>query len=202
MYPNKNFTQSQLPQEALKDIKEAIDTMKKGGVILYPTDTIWGLGCDATNKEAVSKIYSIKQRADNKALIILVDSEPKVQFYVKNVPDVAWDIVEMSTKPTTIIYDGARNLAENLLAADGSIGIRITKEVFSKQLCYRFKKAIVSTSANISGQPAPRNFKEISKDILKSVDFIVKFRQDEINNYQASSIIKLGAHNDVKIIRE
>jgi L-threonylcarbamoyladenylate synthase len=191
-----------LPDEALTDIRNAVETMRKGGVILYPTDTIWGLGCDATNAEAVKRIYDIKQRSDSKALIVLVDSEVKVQFYVKEVPDVAWDIIEMSNKPTTIIYDGARNLAENLLADDGSVGLRVTNEAFSKQLCSRFKRAIVSTSANISGQPAPHNFKEISEDILSQVDYIVKYRQDDTTSFTASTIIKLGAHNDVKIIRQ
>ena len=199
---NETTRSLRLPSEALADIQNAVETMRKGGVILYPTDTIWGLGCDATNAEAVNRIYAIKQRSDSKALIVLVDSEVKVQFYVKEVPDVAWDIIEMSNKPTTIIYDGARNLAENLLANDGSVGMRVTGEVFSKQLCSRFQKAIVSTSANISGQPAPHNFQEISDDILSQVDYIVKYRQDDTTSLPASTIIKLGAHNDVKIIRQ
>jgi len=199
---NETTRSLRLPSEALADIQNAVETMRKGGVILYPTDTIWGLGCDATNAEAVNRIYAIKQRSDSKALIVLVDSEVKVQFYVKEVPDVAWDIIEMSNKPTTIIYDGARNLAENLLANDGSVGMRVTGEAFSKQLCSRFQKAIVSTSANISGQPAPHNFQEISDDILSQVDYIVKYRQDDTTSLPASTIIKLGAHNDVKIIRQ
>ena len=184
------------------DIVQCLKVLSAGGLILYPTDTVWGIGCDATNAEAVNRIYAIKQRSDSKALIVLVDSEVKVQFYVKEVPDVAWDIIEMSNKPTTIIYDGARNLAENLLANDGSVGMRVTGEVFSKQLCSRFQKAIVSTSANISGQPAPHNFQEISDDILSQVDYIVKYRQDDTTSLPASTIIKLGAHNDVKIIRQ
>lgn len=198
----KANTTERLPQFALEDIKRAIEVMHNGGVILYPTDTIWGLGCDATNEEAVKKVYKIKHRSDSKALIALVDSEAKVQFYVREIPDVAWDIVEMSTKPTTIIYDNARNLAPNLIAEDGSVGIRITDEAFSKMLCMRFKKAIVSTSANISGQPAPQNYSEISEEIRNNVDFIVNYRQDETCKSKASSIIKLGAHGDVKIIRE
>lgn len=141
--------------------------MQKGGVILYPTDTIWGIGCDATNPEAVKRVYDIKKRADSKAMLVLVDSTVKVNFYVSDVPAVAWDLIEFTTKPLTIIYDGARNLAENLLAEDGSVGIRVTAEEFSKQLCFRFRKAIVSTSANISGQPSPANFSEISEEVNK-----------------------------------
>ena len=139
--------------EAIRqDVKKACEVMQKGGIILYPTDTIWGIGCDATNAEAVKRVYDIKKRADSKAMLVLVDSSVKVDFYVRDVPAVAWDLIDYATKPLTIIYDGARNLAENLLAEDGSVGIRVTGEAFSKELCFRFRKAIVSTSANISGQ--------------------------------------------------
>lgn len=135
--------------EAIRqDVKKACEVMQKGGVILYPTDTIWGIGCDATNAEAVKRVYDIKRRADSKAMLVLVDSSVKVDFYVRDVPAVAWDLIDYATKPLTIIYDGARNLAENLLAEDGSVGIRVTSEEFSKELCFRFRKAIVSTSAN------------------------------------------------------
>ena len=126
--------------------------MQEGGVILYPTDTIWGLGCDATNPDAVRRVYEIKKRADSKAMLVLVDSSVKVDFYVQDVPEVAWDLIELADKPLTIIYSGARNLAPNLLAEDGSVGIRVTSEDFSRRLCQQFRKAIVSTSANISGQ--------------------------------------------------
>ena len=135
--------------------------MSEGGVILYPTDTIWGIGCDATNEEAVRRVYEIKQRSDSKAMLVLVDSPVKVDFYVQDVPEVAWDLIELADKPLTIIYSGARNLAPNLLAEDGSVGIRVTSEAFSKRLCQQFRKAIVSTSANVSGQPSPGNFSEI-----------------------------------------
>ena len=151
-----------------EDLKRACEVMQKGGVILYPTDTIWGIGCDATNPEAVKRVYDIKKRADSKAMLVLVDSTVKVNFYVSDVPAVAWDLIEFTTKPLTIIYDGARNLAENLLAEDGSVGIRVTAEEFSKQLCFRFRKAIVSTSANISGQPSPANFSEISEEVKQT----------------------------------
>lgn len=190
-----------LSQESKEDIRRAVEVMNQGGVILYPTDTIWGLGCDATNPEAVRRIYEIKQRTDAKALISLVDSETKVQFYVKEVPEVAWDVMELSEKPMTVVFDGGRNLAPNLLAEDGSVAIRITKEAFSKELCMRMKRAVVSTSANISGQPAPRCFSEISEEIKKAVDYICTSRQDEPPTQTASSIIKLGAGGEVTIIR-
>lgn len=190
-----------LSQESKEDIRRAVEVMNQGGVILYPTDTIWGLGCDATNPEAVKRIYEIKQRTDAKALISLVDSETKVQFYVKEVPEVAWDVMELSEKPMTVVFDGGRNLAPNLLAEDGSVAIRITKEAFSKELCMRMKRAVVSTSANISGQPAPRCFSEISEEIKKAVDYICTSRQDEPPTQTASSIIKLSAGGEVTIIR-
>jgi L-threonylcarbamoyladenylate synthase len=190
-----------LSPESKEDIRRAVEVMNKGGIILYPTDTIWGLGCDATNADAVRRIYEIKQRTDAKALISLVDSETKVQFYVKEVPEVAWDVMELSERPMTVVFDGGRNLAPNLLAEDGSVAIRITKEAFSKELCMRMKRAVVSTSANISGQPAPRCFSEISEEIKGAVDYICTSRQDEPPTQTASSIIKLGAGGEVTIIR-
>ena len=190
-----------LTPESKEDIRRAVEVMNKGGIILYPTDTIWGLGCDATNADAVRRIYDIKQRTDAKALISLVDSETKVQFYVKEVPEVAWDVMELSERPMTVVFDGGRNLAPNLLAEDGSVAIRITKEAFSKELCMRMKRAIVSTSANISGQPAPRCFSEISEEIKAAVDYICTSRQDEPPTQTASSIIKLGVGGEVTIIR-
>ncbi len=176
--------------------------MQKGGVILYPTDTVWGIGCDATNEEAVKRVYEIKKREDSKAMLVLVDNPVKVDFYVREVPSVAWDLIDMTTKPLTIIYDGARNLAKNLIAQDGSLGIRVTEEEFSKQLCFRFRKAIVSTSANISGEPTPLTFAEISEEIKQAVDYIVNYRQDEKGSPKPSSIIKLGAGGTVKVIRQ
>ena len=144
--------------------------MNEGGIILYPTDTIWGIGCDATNEDAVRRVYEIKQRSDSQAMLVLVDSAVKVDFYVRDVPEIAWDLIELADKPLTIIYSGARHLASNLVAEDGSVGIRVTDEEFSKRLCQQFRKAIVSTSANISGQPSPANFSEISEDIKSAVD--------------------------------
>lgn len=176
--------------------------MREGGVILYPTDTIWGIGCDATNEDAVRRVYEIKQRQDSKAMLVLVDSSVKVDFYVRDVPEVAWDLIDLADKPLTIIYSGARNLAANLLAEDGSVGIRVTNEDFSKRLCQQFRKAIVSTSANISGQPSPKNFSEISEEVKSAVDYIVGYRQEEISNLKPSSIIKLDKGGVIKIIRE
>lgn len=190
-----------MQREDLEDIKEACRVMREGGVILYPTDTIWGIGCDATNEEAVRRVYQIKQREDSKAMLVLVDSAVKVDFYVQDVPAVAWDLIEVADKPLTIIYSGARNLAPNLLAADGSVGIRVTNEEFSKRLCQQFRKAIVSTSANVSGQPSPGCFAEISEDIKSAVDYIVKARRDEAAGSKPSSIIKLGEGGLVQVIR-
>lgn len=185
-----------------EDIKNAIEVMKQGGVILYPTDTVWGIGCDATNAEAVAKVYKIKKRDDSKALICLVDSDARLQRYVRNVPNVAWDILDIATKPTTIILDGAINLAPNLIAEDGSIALRITKEPFSHELCYRFQKPLVSTSANISGEPAAANYNDISQELLDTVDYVCFSRRQEHKPHTPSSIIKLKEHGEVTIIRK
>jgi L-threonylcarbamoyladenylate synthase len=184
-----------------QDIRNAVEVLRKGGVILYPTDTIWGIGCDATNEEAVARVYNIKQRDDSKALICLVDSDARLQRYVRQVPDVAWQLIDCIVKPTTLILDGAVNLAPNLIAEDGSIGIRITQEPFSHELCYRFQKAIVSTSANISGEPAAQNYRDIDPRIIEQVDYVCWSRRQEHKPHQPSSIIKLGLGGEVKIIR-
>ncbi len=183
------------------DIKNAVETMKRGGVILYPTDTVWGIGCDATNAEAVARVYEIKHREDSKALICLVDSDARMQRYVRSVPDVAWDLLELAEKPTTVILDNAVNLAPNLIAEDGSIAMRITRESFSKELCYRFQKPIVSTSANISGEPAAQNYCDISEELLAAVDYVCWTRRQEHKPHKPSSIIKLSENGEVKIIR-
>lgn len=189
-----------------EDIKKAVETMRKGGVILYPTDTVWGIGCDATNAEAVKRVYAIKQRDDSKALICLVDSDARMQRYFRTVPEVAWQLVdslkENDAKPTTLILDGAINLAENLIADDGSVGIRITNEPFSKELCYRFQKAIVSTSANISGEPAAQNYCDIDPRIIEAVDYVCWSRRQEHKPHTPSSIIKLKENGEVTVIRK
>lgn len=189
-----------------EDIRQAVETMRKGGVILYPTDTVWGIGCDATNAEAVKRVYEIKQRDDSKALICLVDSDARMQRYFRQVPDVAWQLIdslkESDAKPTTLILDDAVNLAENLIAEDGSVGIRITNESFSKELCFRFQKAIVSTSANISGEPAAQNYGDIDPRILEAVDYVCWSRRQEHKPHQPSSIIRLRQNGEVSIIRK
>jgi L-threonylcarbamoyladenylate synthase len=188
-----------------EDIRQAVETMRRGGVILYPTDTVWGIGCDATNAEAVKRVYDIKQRDDSKALICLVDSDARLQRYIRTVPDVAWQLLDSlkeGDKPTTLILDGAVNLAPNLIADDGSIGIRITQEPFSKELCYRFQKAIVSTSANISGEPAAQNYCDIDPRILEAVDYVCWSRRQEHKPHTPSSIIRLRENGEVEIIRK
>lgn len=185
-----------------EDIKNAVECMRKGGVILYPTDTVWGIGCDATNEEAVAKVYNIKRRDDSKALICLVDSDARLQRYVRNIPNVAWDLIDAVTKPTTLILDNAVNLAPNLIADDGSIGMRITNEAFSHELCYRFQKPIVSTSANFSGLPPAQNFCDIDPELLAAVDYVCESRRGEKKPHKPSSIIKLGADGEVSVIRK
>lgn len=184
------------------EVKKAVEVMRNGGVILYPTDTVWGIGCDATNEEAVKRVYEIKRRSDSKALICLVDSEARLTRYVRRVSDVTWNMIELATKPLTVIYDNATGLAPNLLAEDGSVGIRITKEEFSKELCFRFQKPIVSTSANISGEPTPQTFDEISDEIKNAVDYVVKYSQRCKEKHQPSSIIKINADGEFTIIRK
>lgn len=183
------------------DIRKAVEVMKKGGVILYPTDTIWGIGCDATNEDAVRRVYEIKHRNDSKALICLVDSDVRMQRYVRNVPEVAWNIIELADLPTTIILDNAVNLAPNLIAEDGSIAMRVTRESFSKELCYRFQKPIVSTSANISGEPSAQNYCDISDEIISAVDYVCFTRRQEHEPHAPSKILKLSSKGEVKIIR-
>ena len=185
-----------------EDIRKAVEVLRKGGVILYPTDTVWGIGCDATNSEAVKRVYDIKQRDDSKALICLVDSDARLQRYIRKVPDVAWQLLDCCDKPTTVILDGAVNLAENLIAEDGSVGIRITQEPFSKELCFRFQKALVSTSANISGEPAAQNYPDIDPKIIEAVDYVCWSRRQEHKPHKPSSIIKLTEDGPVTIIRK
>ncbi|GHT10753.1 threonylcarbamoyl-AMP synthase [Bacteroidia bacterium] len=185
-----------------EEIKNACEVLKKGGIIIYPTDTIWGIGCDAANEAAVKKIYELKQRSDSKSMLVLLDSSAKLDFYVDELPEIALDLIDLSDKPLTIIYSGAKNLAPNLIASDGSIGIRITNEDFSKKLCRQFRKPIVSTSANISGEPSPANFSEIKSEILRSVDYVVDYRRNETQKSAPSSIIQLGKGGLIKIIRE
>jgi len=186
----------------IDDLVKATEVLRAGGVILYPTDTIWGIGCDATNAAAVKKIYEIKQREDTKSMLVLMENPNLLSSYIGEVPEIAWDLIEVADNPLTIIYSGGKNLARNLLASDGSIGIRITSETFTQQLIQRFRKPIVSTSANISGQKSPSNFSEISDEIKKLVDYIVEYRQDDFSKSAPSSIIKLGTSGEIEIIRK
>ena len=197
-----------------EDLQEALRVLRNGGIIVYPTDTVWGIGCDATNAEAVKRIYALKQREDSKSMLVLLDSPAKLNYYVSDIPDAAWALLEASdvsensdypdesgNKPLTIIYPNARNLAPNLIAEDGSIGIRITHESFSKALCEQLRHPIVSTSANISGHPAARFYAEIEQAILDRADYVCRFRRDDDCPAEPSSIIKIHADGTFKIIR-
>lgn len=183
------------------EVKQALETLKAGGLILYPTDTVWGIGCDASNPNAVEKVFKLKQRQDSKALICLVADDRMLKKYVKRIPDAAYSIIDIADKPTTIIYDEPQNLAPNLISEDNAIAIRIPDDEFCFQLLRRFNGAIVSTSANISGFPTPKSFKEISQEVLKGVDYVVNLHHEKICN-KPSSIIKLKNNGIVKIIRE
>lgn len=185
----------------IEDIKAALEALQKGGVILYPTDTVWGLGCDAGNEEAVKRIYAIKKRTDSKSMLVLMENAALIDRYVSEVPEIAYDLIELTEKPLTIVFNGAKNLARNLVADDGSIGIRITTEAFSSDLIRRFKRPIVSTSANLSGKPSPDCFNEIDKLIIDAVDYVVKYRQDDTRKTVPSSIMKVGSGGEIKIIR-
>jgi len=179
----------------------AIQTLKQGGIILYPTDTVWGIGCDATNYEAVKKIYKLKQREDSKSMICLVNNYSMLEKHVDNVPNIAYDILDVAVNPTTVIYDDPAGIAENLIASDNSVAIRIIKHKFCEKLIRYLRKPLVSTSANISGQPEPKSFKEISEEILKGVDYVVNL-QNENKGAKPSSIIKLGNNGVIQIIRK
>lgn len=198
----KQIEMGDLKADYKDDIREAVRVMRAGGLILYPTDTVWGIGCDANNEEAVRKVYELKRRSDSKALIVLTDHLAKLERVVEEVPEVAYDLIEVTEKPLTIIYSGAKNLAKNLIAEDGSVGIRLTKEAFSKDLCEAFRMPIVSTSANISGEPTAHSFDEISDEIKNGVDYIVKYRQKDKSKAEPSSIIKLEPGGVVTIIRK
>lgn len=184
------------------DIREATNVLKRGGVILYPTDTIWGIGCDATNPEAVQRVFQIKQRNDAQSMLVLMENPALLNRYVNDVPEIAWDLAELSTTPLTIIFPGAKNLADNLIAKDGSIGIRITTEIFTVKLLQQFRRPVVSTSANVSGEKFSGIFDDISEKIKSRVDYIVNYRQNDINPAQPSSIIKLWPDGRIDIVRK
>ncbi|WP_316772220.1 L-threonylcarbamoyladenylate synthase [Pedobacter frigiditerrae] len=185
-----------------QEINNALEVLKNGGVILYPTDTVWGLGCDATNEEAVAKVNALKGRSADKSLIILLDNENKLQSYVTEIPEVAYELIEYAENPMTIIFSGAKNLAKNVINTDGTIGIRIVKHDFCEQLLQRFRKPIVSTSANISGEPTPKFFDEISDEVKDAVDYIVDLDQENRTVKKPSTIIKLGPSGQFEFIRK
>ena len=184
-----------------KDIEQALKVLNEGGTILYPTDTIWGIGCLATNTVAVQKVYDIKKRSDTKSMLILLDNTNRLSSYIDEVPDVAWELIDATDKPLTIIYPAGKNLAENLLSEDKSIGIRITDDDFCRQLVQKLRRPIVSTSANFTGQPSPSFFEEIDPEIIDAVDYVVEWRQDDLTPASASSIVKLGSGGQISIIR-
>jgi L-threonylcarbamoyladenylate synthase len=186
----------------LDDIKAALEILRQGGIMLYPTDTIWGIGCDATHEEAIKRVYEIKQRHDEKSMLVLLDDVEKLPEYVTEIPEIAWDLLDVTDKPLTIIYPGARNLAKSLIADDGSIGIRIIRDEFCKKVISRLGKPLVSTSANVSGMPWPANFHKVDKNIVKGVDYVVKWRQSEEYRGKPSGIIKIGLHGEIQVIRE
>ena len=183
------------------DIEKAVATLQNGGIILYPTDTVWGIGCDATRADAVEKIYNLKGKYEYRSMLILLGNENLLTRYVADVPDIAWQLLEVSDKPTTIIYPGGRNVAENLIPEDGSLGIRIPKDLFCEALLRQFKKPIVSTSANIHECPTPLVFADIDEKIKAGVDYVVSWKQNDNIKKSASSIIKLGVKGEIKIIR-
>ncbi len=185
-----------------EDIKESLNTLRKGGIILYPTDTIWGLGCDPTNESSVNSIFKLKSREENKSLIILADGISMIERYVKDVPEIVYELIEVSDTPLTIIYPYGKNLAHGVCSDDGSIGIRICQDEFCSELISRFRKPIVSTSANLSGNPSPGNFSEIEKILIGKVDYVVKHRQDDRSKNSASPVIKINKDGSIKIIRK
>lgn len=183
------------------ELEKALEVVKAGGIILYPTDTIWGIGCDATNEDAVQKVMALKERSASKSLIVLVDNDNKLASYVREIPDVAYDLIEYAENPLTIVYSNAKNLAPSVINEDGSVGIRVVKHTFCQQLIQRFRLPIVSTSANISGEPAPKNFSEVSQEIIDGVDYVVNLEQEASEEKTPSTIMKLSPDGLFTFIR-
>ena len=183
------------------DLDEAVETLRRGGIILYPTDTVWGIGCDATNEEAVRRIYDLNRREDSKSMLVLVSDTLQVERLVREVPEVAFDLMDLSVRPITIIYSGASGVAPSLLGEGSSLGIRRTEELFSSALCKRLRRPIVSTSANISGEPTPLFFSGISPEIVSGVDYVVRYRREDETPREPSQIIKLGPTGEVEVLR-
>ncbi|MCM4159363.1 threonylcarbamoyl-AMP synthase [Antarcticibacterium flavum] len=184
-----------------EEIEKALEVLKKGGIILYPTDTVWGIGCDATNAEAVDRIYKLKKRSDSKAMICLVNSVKMLEQFINSVPEPAYDIIDHAQQPTTIIYDNPIKVANNLVGEDDTLAIRVVKEQFCENLIYKLRRPLVSTSANISGEPTPNSFAQIAPEILKGVDYVVNLHQSKTSG-KPSAIIKIGNDRTVKVIRK
>jgi L-threonylcarbamoyladenylate synthase len=184
-----------------EDIKDSLITLREGGIILYPTDTIWGLGCDATNQAAVEKIFKIKSRSESKSLLILVNGDQMIERYVKDIPEIVYELTSVSESPLTIIYPAGKNLAPGVCSEDGSVGIRICHDDFCSELISRFRKPIVSTSANFSGKPTPESFTDIEKSVIEAVDYVVKYRQNDRRKQSPSPVIKIDINGTFKIIR-
>jgi L-threonylcarbamoyladenylate synthase len=191
-----------MPEVMKDEILRAFEVVKKGGVILYPTDTVWGLGCDATKSKPVERIFKIKKRPEKKSLILLLDQYEKLYQYVDDVPEIAFDLMNNITTPLTIVYPKAKNIAKNLISEDGSIAIRVVKDEFCRKLISLLNKPLVSTSANISGQPTPLIFNKISPEILKNVDYVVNYAQTRIDQVKPSTIIKFNEKGEYEIIRK
>jgi len=183
------------------EVAKALKVVQDGGIILYPTDTIWGIGCDATNTEAVKKIYNLKQRDEAKSMIILLDTENRLESYIKEVPAIAYELIEFAENPLTLVMPGARNISPALIAEDGSVGVRVAKHDFCQQLIQRLRKPLVSTSANISGKPSPQNFRQIDSDIIDGVDYVVDIEQYNTDVKKPSTIISLGPDGSFKFLR-
>lgn len=183
------------------EVHNAFEVIKNGGIILYPTDTVWGIGCDATNEDAIKKIFALKQRAESKSMIVLVNGERMMHQVFNEIPEVAWQILDFAEKPTTLILDKPKNVAKNLISEDNSLAVRMVNEPFCYKLMERMKKPLVSTSANISGMFTPKSFKEISPEIIKGVDYVVNLHHDKVCK-NPSTIIKLGLDSQVKVIRK
>lgn len=184
-----------------REVEQCVEVMRKGGVILYPTDTVWGIGCDARCSEAVRRIYELKRRADHKAMIVLVSDESMLERTVSEVPEVAWELIDAAVKPLTVVYDKGINVAPELLGPDGSIGVRLCRDRFAAALCRRLRGPVVSTSANVSGQPTASVFPEISPEILNAVDYVADYRREDLEAAPPSSVIKLGSGGEIKILR-
>ncbi|MFM8431425.1 MAG: L-threonylcarbamoyladenylate synthase [Bacteroidota bacterium] len=187
--------------EFREEVKKTVEVLRKGGIILYPTDTVWGIGCDATNEDAVKRILDLKGRTAEKGMILLLDLEGRIPNYVKDAPQVAFDLIEFSERPLTIVFDNAHGIASSAVAQDGSIGIRVTKHEFCKQVITSLNKPLVSTSANISGHPFPRSFSEVNPAVLEGVDYVVNLQRNQSSSTTPSKVIRLRPNGEITILR-